>query len=94
MAPTAGRWVALLWSGFDRNPFALTLVGTPVTAPDKEGAGELDLAHRALVGLTARTYPEGGPGSRCESHQRAVMPTSLRADVCGFYSADWAMVSW
>ena len=44
----------------------------------QEGEGELDLAHRALAGLTARTYPRsrqaGEPGSRCGSDQRAVMP--------------------
>jgi len=43
----------------------------------EEGEGEVDLAHRALMGLTARTYPgsrqAGEPGSRCGSDQRAVM---------------------
>jgi hypothetical protein len=40
-----------------------------------EGEGELDAVHpEAVEGLTARTYPVGGPGSRCGSDQRAVMP--------------------
>jgi hypothetical protein len=34
---------------------------------------ELDPAHWAAAALTARTYPVGGPGSRCGSDQRAVM---------------------
>jgi hypothetical protein len=28
----------------------------------QEGEGELDLAHRAPLGVAARTYPAGGPG--------------------------------
>ena len=43
----------------------------------EEREGELDLAHRATPGLTARTYPAGGAGSRCGSDQRAVMPSSV-----------------
>ena len=39
----------------------------------KERQKELDLAHRVATGLTARTYPVGGTGSRCGSDQRAVM---------------------
>jgi hypothetical protein len=61
----------------------------------EEGDDEIDLAHRALVRLTARTYPRsrqaGEPGSRCGSDQRAVMPASVRAPGRGFYSADWAV---
>jgi hypothetical protein len=34
---------------------------------------ELDPAHGATEGLTARTYPVGGTGSRCGSNQRAVI---------------------
>jgi hypothetical protein len=49
----------------------------------QEGEGELDLAHRALAGLTTRTYPRsrqaGEPGSRCGSDQRAVMPAIVWA---------------
>ena len=32
-----------------------------------------------------------GPGSRCGSDQRAVMPTRVRAAGRGCYSADWAI---
>jgi hypothetical protein len=39
----------------------------------EEGQHELDPAHRSADGLTARTYPVGGTGSRCGSDQRAVM---------------------
>ena len=39
----------------------------------EEGCDELDPAHRDAEGLTARTYPVGGTGSRCGSDQRAVM---------------------
>ena len=39
----------------------------------EEGHHELEPVHRAPAGLTARTYPVGGTGSRCGSHQRAVM---------------------
>jgi hypothetical protein len=45
----------------------------------EEREGELDPAHRAAEGLTARTYPVGGTGSRCGSDQRAVMPSRVRA---------------
>ena len=46
-------------------------------------------AHRARV--TARAYPAAGPGSRCGSDQRAVMPPSVGAAGGDFYLADWAM---
>jgi hypothetical protein len=47
----------------------------------EEREDELDAAHRASAGLTARTYPVGGIGSRCGSDQRAVMhPRVLVAD--------------
>ena len=59
----------------------------------QEGEGELDLAHRAPAWVTARTYPAGGPGSRCGSDQRAVMPPSVRAAGRGFYLAVWAMLA-
>jgi hypothetical protein len=36
-------------------------------------------AHRPATGLTARTYPVGGTGSRCGSDQRADMALSVRA---------------
>ena len=40
----------------------------------EEGQNELGAAHRvAAEGLTARTYPVGGPGSRPGADQRAVM---------------------
>jgi hypothetical protein len=39
----------------------------------EEGDHELEAVHRAAEGLTARTYPVGGTGSRSGSHQRAVM---------------------
>ena len=45
----------------------------------EERQDELDPAHRAAEGLTARTYPVGGTGSRCGSDQRAVMPSRVRA---------------
>ena len=44
----------------------------------EERQDELDPAHRAAEGSTARAYPgtqqAGVPGSRCGSDQRAVMP--------------------
>ena len=59
----------------------------------EEGHGELDPAHRPATGLPARTYPEGGSGSRCGSDQRAVMPQGWRRGVSGSSQlADWAMV--
>ena len=45
---------------------------------------ELDLAHRAATGLTARTYPVRGTGSRPGSDQRAVMAPRVRAEDRGF----------
>jgi hypothetical protein len=46
----------------------------------KEGQDELDAGHRAAAeGLTARTYPVGGTGSRCGSDQRAVMLSRVQA---------------
>ena len=45
----------------------------------EECCDELDPGHRAAAGLTARTYPVGGTGSRCGSHQRAVMAASVAA---------------
>jgi len=57
------------WDDPDRGPDgALKAVQTPLV-------GELDPAHRTAAQLTARTYPVGGPGSRCGSDQRAVMPS-------------------
>jgi hypothetical protein len=43
----------------------------------EEGQDELDPAHVAAAGLTARTYPVGEPGSRYGSDQRAVMPARV-----------------
>jgi hypothetical protein len=40
----------------------------------EEGHDELEPVHRAPEGLTARTYPAGGTGTRPGSDQRAVMP--------------------
>lgn len=39
----------------------------------EKGHHELEAVHRTGAGLTARTYPVGGTGSRCGSHHRAVM---------------------
>jgi len=39
----------------------------------QERQDELDPTHRAADGLTARTYPVGGTGSRCGSDQQAIM---------------------
>jgi hypothetical protein len=39
----------------------------------QESHHELEPVHRAADGLTARTYPAGGTGSRPGSGQRAVM---------------------
>ena len=65
-----------------------------MTDPGEERQDELDLAHRPATRLTARTYPgsqqAGGPGSRCGSDQRAVMPLRVRAVGRGFYLAVWA----
>ena len=46
----------------------------------EERCHELHPAHRAPGGLTARTYPVGGSGSRCGSDQRAVMAPRVAAD--------------
>jgi len=43
----------------------------------EERQDELDPAHRCAEGLTARTYPVGGTGSRPGSDQRAVMAPSV-----------------
>ena len=59
----------------------------------EEGQDELDPAHRPATGLTARTYPVGGTGSRCGSDQRAVIAPMVEALGFGFYLADWAMPS-
>ena len=45
----------------------------------EEGQDELGAIHRAPEGLTARTYPVGGTGSRCGSDQRAVMASMVAA---------------
>ena len=50
----------------------------------QERQDELDAAHRPATGLTARTYPVGGAGSRCGSDQRAVMPSRVRAAGSGY----------
>jgi hypothetical protein len=74
---------------------AVTARIAPIADAREEGEGELDPAHRAAAGLTARTYPRSQqaeePGSRCGSDQRAVMPPRVRAAGRGFYSVDWAM---
>lgn len=58
----------------------------------EEGQQEIDAGHRATAeGLTARTYPVGGTGSRPGSDQRAVMPSRVRATGRRFYLAVWAM---
>jgi hypothetical protein len=45
----------------------------------EEREDELEAVHRTAAGLTARTYPVGGTGSRCGSDQRAVMPSRVAA---------------
>jgi hypothetical protein len=46
----------------------------------EEGDDKLESVHRATAqGLTARTYPVGGTGSRPGSDQRAVMGTRVAA---------------
>ena len=55
-----------------------------MTDAGEERQDELDPAHRAAAGLTARTYPVGGTGSRCGSDQRAVMASRVRAAGRGF----------
>ena len=45
----------------------------------EEGQDELEAAHRPATGLTARTYPVGGAGSRPGSDQRAVMCSRVAA---------------
>ncbi len=51
----------------------------------EECRDELDPVHRATEhGLTARTYPVGGTGSRPGSDQRAVMPSRVAAACSGF----------
>lgn len=47
--------------------------GTAHDHAGEERCDELEPVHRAPAGLTARTYPVGGTGSRCGSDQRAVM---------------------
>jgi len=61
----------------------------PVEGAAHEHAGEecedeLDAAHRVADGLTARTYPVGGTGSRCGSDQHAVMASRVAAAHCGY----------
>ena len=57
----------------------------PVESATHDDAGEecqdeLEPAHgTAAEGLTARTYPVGGPYARCGSDQRAVMASSVTA---------------
>jgi hypothetical protein len=58
--------------------------GTAHDDAGKEGEDELDPAHRTTGGLTARTYPVGGTGSRCGSDQRAVMHSRVAAGVRRF----------
>lgn len=53
--------------------------GDPHGHAGEEGEGELEAAHRAAGGLTARTYPVGGTGSQCGSDQRAVMREMVTA---------------
>jgi hypothetical protein len=49
----------------------------------EEGQEELDPRHPGTMqGVTARTYPVGGTGSRPGSDQRAVMPSRVAAVGC------------
>ena len=60
----------------------------------EERQDELDPTHRAAAeGLTARTFPAGGPGSRPGLDQRAVMVSMVAAEGSGYQLADWA-ISW
>jgi hypothetical protein len=61
--------------GIDEEREHEAVEGTAHDNAGEEGEEQLDPAHRASAeGLTARTYPVGGTGSRPGSHQRAVMP--------------------
>ena len=60
--------------GIDEDGENEAVEGATHEDPCQEGQDELHAVHRpASEGLTARTYPVGGTGSRCGSHQRAVM---------------------
>jgi hypothetical protein len=62
--------------------------GDPHGDAREEGEDELDAAHWAPAGLTARAYPgsqqAGVPGSRCGSDRRAVMPSRVAATALRF----------
>ncbi len=55
----------------------------------EEREDELEPAHRAAAGLTARTYPVGEPGVGVDLTSAPSCPKG--AGGRGFYSADWAM---
>jgi hypothetical protein len=68
----------------DENREHEAIEGTAHDHAGEEGEKEFDLAHQVAAGLTARTYPVGGTGSRPGSDQRAVMRLSVRAVGSGF----------
>ena len=66
--------------GIDEERQHEAVEGTAHDHPGEERQDELDPAHRSTEkGLTARTYPVGGTGSRCGSDQRAVMLSRVQA---------------
>ena len=77
--------------GIDEEREHKEVEGTTHEHADEKGQHELEPVHRATEGLTARTYPVGGTGSRCGSDQRAVMARSVRAVGDDSYSAVWAI---
>jgi ABC-2 type transport system ATP-binding protein len=83
--------------GIDEEREQEAVEGAAHRDPREEGEGELDPAHLAAAGLTARAYPgsqqAGGPESRCGSDQRAVMPSGVGQRRANSYSAVWAMPS-
>jgi len=79
-----------------RSPPAVVIARLTIAGESVEGAAS---RKDPLIGLasgwTARAYPGSqqawGPGSRCGSDQRAVMPSRVGQRRADSYSADWAM---
>ena len=65
--------------GIDEEREQEVVEGTAHDDAGEERQDELDPAQRGASGLTARTYPVGGTGSRPGSDQRAVMTESVPA---------------
>ena len=70
--------------GIDEERQHEAVEGTAHDDAREERQDELDPTHRTEGGLTARTCPVGGTGSRPGSDQRAVMPPSVRAEDSDF----------